>query len=201
MNVLVLNAGSSSLKFQLIATDREHIQQATDERICRGEVERIGGEAIVTVETEKSARRKFTASLQTFRVALEYLIRWIASEQSGITQVQSAADIHAVGHRVVHGGERFTESAIITDDVLHGIEDCIDLRRCTIPTTSSAFRLRGISLGRKSAQWRCSIPRFIIRCRNRRICMRCRITCTAGITSGDTGFMGRRTGTWRIATE
>ena len=127
MNVLVLNAGSSSLKFQLIATDREHIQKETDKRICRGAVERIGGEAIVTMETEKSERQKFTASLADLSAALEYLIRWIASEQSGITQVQSAADIHAVGHRVVHGGERFAESAIITDEVLHGIEDCIDL--------------------------------------------------------------------------
>jgi acetate kinase len=127
MNVLVLNAGSSSLKFQLIATDREHIQKGTDERICRGEMERIGGEAIVTMKTEKSDRRKFTASLADLSAALEYLMRWIASEQSGITQVQSAADIHAVGHRVVHGGERFTQSAIITDEVLHGIEDCIDL--------------------------------------------------------------------------
>jgi len=127
MNVLVLNAGSSSLKFQLIATDREHIQKGADERICRGAVERIGGEAIVTMETEKSERRKFTASLADLSAALEYLIRWIASEQSGIAQLQSAADIHAVGHRVVHGGERFAESAIITDEVLHGIEDCIDL--------------------------------------------------------------------------
>jgi acetate kinase len=127
MNVLVLNAGSSSLKFQLIATDREYIQKGTDERICRGEVEQIGGEAIVTMETAKSARQKFTASLADLSAALEYLIRWIASEQSGISQVQSTADIHAVGHRVVHGGERFTQSAIITDEVLHGIEDCIDL--------------------------------------------------------------------------
>jgi acetate kinase len=127
MNVLVLNAGSSSLKFQLIATDREHIQKGTDERICRGEMERIGGEAIVTMKTEKSDRRKFTASLADLSAALEFLIRWITSEQSGITQVQSAADIHAVGHRVVHGGERFTQSAIITDEVLQGIEDCIDL--------------------------------------------------------------------------
>ena len=127
MNVLVLNAGSSSLKFQLIATDRGHIQKGTDERICRGEMERIGGEAIVTMKTEKSDRRKFTASLADLSAALEFLIRWITSEQSGITQVQSAADIHAVGHRVVHGGERFTQSAIITDEVLQGIEDCIDL--------------------------------------------------------------------------
>jgi len=127
MNVLVLNSGSSSLKFQLIATDRERIRNSTDERICRGEVERIGGEAIVTVETSKLPRHKFTAPLANLSAALEYLIRWISSEDSGISEVQSAADIHAVGHRVVHGGEMFSESAIITEEVLKGIEECIDL--------------------------------------------------------------------------
>jgi acetate kinase len=152
MNVLVLNAGSSSLKFQLIATDREHIQKGTDERICRGEVERIGGEAIVTVETEKSARQKFTASLTDLSAALEYLIRWIASEQSGISQVQSAADIHAVGHRVVHGGERFTESAIITDDVLHGIEDCIDLAPLHNPNNVKCIQVARHIFGPKVPQ-------------------------------------------------
>src|SRR6516165_6198952 len=127
MNVLVLNAGSSTLKFQLIATDRERIQRNADERLCRGAVERLGGEAIVTVETEQSARHKFTASLGDVSAALEYLIHWIASGQSGISQVQSAADIHAVGHRVVHGGEMFSESVVITDKVLEGIEECIEL--------------------------------------------------------------------------
>ncbi len=127
MNVLVLNSGSSSLKFQLIVTDREHIRDNRDERVCRGIVERIGGEAIVTVETEKMPRQKFTASLADLPSALDYLIRWISSDKSGIKQIQSPADFHAVGHRVVHGGETFTESAIITDKVLEGIEDCIDL--------------------------------------------------------------------------
>lgn len=127
MNVLVLNSGSSSLKFQLIATDREHIQSNSDERVCRGLVERIGGEAIVTVETENMPRQKFTAPLRDLPAALEYLIRWISSDKSGIKQIQSSADIHAVGHRVVHGGEMFTESTVITDKVLEGIEDCIDL--------------------------------------------------------------------------
>jgi acetate kinase len=152
MNVLVLNAGSSSLKFQLIATDREHIQKGTDERICRGEMERIGGEAIVTMETEKSARQKFTASLADLSAALEYLIRWIASEQSGISQVQSAADIHAVGHRVVHGGERFTQSAIITDEVLHGIEDCIDLAPLHNPNNVKCIQVARHIFGPKVPQ-------------------------------------------------
>ena len=62
-----------------------------------------------------------------FSATLEYLIRWIASERSGIREVQSVTDIHAAGHRVVHGGELFAESVLITDEVLKGIEDCIDL--------------------------------------------------------------------------
>ena len=59
--------------------------------------------------------------------ALDYLVRYIASDQSGVTEIKSTADIHAVGHRVVHGGELFKESALIDDKVLKGIEECIDL--------------------------------------------------------------------------
>jgi acetate kinase len=127
MNVLVLNAGSSTLKFQLIATDLDRIKQNADERLCRGQVERIGGEAIVTVQARDGQRQKFTAALRDISAALDYLVRWVASEQSGITEIQSSADIHAAGHRVVHGGELFTQSVLITDEVMRGIEDCIDL--------------------------------------------------------------------------
>ena len=127
MNVLVLNSGSSSLKFQLIATGLDRIRNNADERLCRGVVERIGGEAIITVQTRTRARNVFTASLADLSATLDFLVRWIASEQSGIPEVQSVSEIHAVGHRVVHGGETFSESAIITDEVLKGIEDCIDL--------------------------------------------------------------------------
>jgi acetate kinase len=115
-------------------------------------VVRIGGEAIVTMETEKSERRKFTASLADLSAALEYLIRWIASEQSGKTQVQCAADIHAVGHRVVHGGERFAESAIITDEVLHGIEDCIDLAPLHNPNNVKCIQVARHIFGPKVPQ-------------------------------------------------
>ncbi|MDR3748125.1 MAG: acetate kinase [Acidobacteriota bacterium] len=127
MNVLVLNSGSSSLKFQVIATDLDRINRHQDERICRGEVERIGGEAIVTFQPGAEPRRKFTAPLRDISVALDYLVRYIASDKSGVSQIRSSADIHAVGHRVVHGGEMFSESALIDGKVLQGIEDCIDL--------------------------------------------------------------------------
>jgi len=127
MNVLVLNSGSSSLKFQVIATDLDRINRYQDERICRGEVERIGGEAIITFQKGGEPRTKFTAPLRDISAALDYLVRYIASDKSGVSQIKSSADIHAVGHRVVHGGEMFSESALIDSKVLQGIEDCIDL--------------------------------------------------------------------------
>ncbi len=127
MNVLVLNAGSSSLKFQIIATDLDRIKQDKDQRLCKGEVERAGGEAIVTFQAGEGAKLKLTAALRDIPAALDYLVRYIASDQSGVTEIKSTADIHAIGHRVVHGGEMFSESALIDDKVLTGIEDCIDL--------------------------------------------------------------------------
>jgi acetate kinase len=127
MNVLVLNAGSSSLKFQVIATDPERIKKNADERLMRGEVEHIGGEAVLTLQTANGPAQKLTASLRDTSAALDFVIRWAVSDKSGTPQIRSSADIHAVGHRVVHGGELFHESALITDEVLKGIQSCIDL--------------------------------------------------------------------------
>jgi acetate kinase len=127
MNVLVLNSGSSSLKFQIIATDLEQIKAYKDDRVLRGEVEGIGGEALVKVRYRKEPGRTLTAPLRDMGAALDYLLRFIASDRSGISEIKSTADVHAVGHRVVHGGELFKESTLIDDRVLKGIEDCIDL--------------------------------------------------------------------------
>lgn len=127
MNVLVLNSGSSSLKFQIIATDLDRIKQYKDDRICRGEVEGIGGEAILRIGYRSEPGRTLTAPLRDVGAALEYLVRYVASDRSGISEIKSTADVHAVGHRVVHGGEMFKESTLIDDRVLKGIEDCIDL--------------------------------------------------------------------------
>jgi acetate kinase len=127
MIVLVLNCGSSSVKFQLIATDLERIAQNTDRRLARGQIERIGGQAIITLGAEGSAPQRTTAPLRDTRSAVELILRWACAEDSGIGEVRSVADVNAVGHRVVHGGERFTHSVLITDEVLRGIEDCIEL--------------------------------------------------------------------------
>ena len=127
MNILVLNCGSSSVKFQLIATDLDSIAQNADKRLARGAVERVGGEAIITLQSEGREAQKSTSPLRDTRAAVELIIRWASSENSGIDDVKAVADVHAIGHRVVHGGERFTHSVLITDEVLRGIEDCIDL--------------------------------------------------------------------------
>jgi acetate kinase len=127
MNVLVVNSGSSSLKFQVISTDLERIKQFKDDRLCQGEVEGIGGEAIITFHNKSGQSQKFTAALRDISAAVEYAVRFIASEKSGVPEIKSTADVNAVGHRVVHGGELFSASALIDDKVLQGIEDCIDL--------------------------------------------------------------------------
>ncbi len=126
MNVLVLNVGSSSLKFQLVRTDAERMSANTDERLARGLIERIGGEAVLSLQAGAAPSVKRTAPLRDVQQAVEHILRWIASPDSGVP-LSSVADIGAVGHRVVHGGERFSRSVRIDDDVLRGIEDGIEL--------------------------------------------------------------------------
>jgi acetate kinase len=152
MNILVLNAGSSSLKFQIIATDLARIRQDKDVRLLRGEVERIGAEAVVTVQKGDGPKQKLTESLKNIAGALDFVIRWAASPDSGISEIQSMADIHAVGHRVVHGGEAFTDSVLITDEVMSGIESCIDLAPLHNPTNLRGIRAMRDLLGPKIPQ-------------------------------------------------
>ena len=152
MNVLILNAGSSSLKFQIIATDLDRIKQDADERLCRGQVERIGGEAIITVQNRNGPRQKLAAPVRDIAAALDYVLRWLASDRAGIDEVHSLGDIHAVGHRVVHGGEVFRESALVNDDVLKGIEDCIDLAPLHNPNNLKGIRAVREIFGSKTPQ-------------------------------------------------
>lgn len=116
MKVLVLNAGSSSLKFQLIATDLERIKQDRDERVCRGVIEGIGGPAAVTVQYGDGQKQKSTATLRDIRAAIRHIVNSLPS-----------GGVQAAGHRIVHGGELFSESVAITDAVMKDLHDCVDL--------------------------------------------------------------------------
>ncbi|HUF27584.1 MAG TPA: acetate kinase [Gemmatimonadaceae bacterium] len=142
MNVLVLNVGSSTLKFQLVRTDVGRMAANTDEKLARGIIERIGGEAVHVFHTGDQPPARGTAPIRDHRAAVDYVIKWMASAESGVA-IESVGEIEAVGHRVVHGGERFQRSALIDDDVLRGIEDTIELAPLHNP-----HNLRGIQAAR-----------------------------------------------------
>ena len=142
MHILVLNAGSSTLKFQLVRTDAELMARDADERIVRGTIERIGGEAVYTILRAGGQPVRGSAPMRDLRAAVEFLLRWLADPVSA-TGLSRIADIEGVGHRVAHGGEAFRRSALIDDAVLQGIEDVIDLAPLHNP-----HNLRGIHAAR-----------------------------------------------------
>jgi len=126
VNVLVLNVGSSTLKFQLIRTDADAISSDADIRLAGGAIERIGGEAIIRARGRDGAARVHTAQLRDIRAAIDWVVRWLASPESG-DGIAGIAEIDAVGHRVVHGGEEFQHSVLIDEAVLRQVEATIDL--------------------------------------------------------------------------
>ncbi|HET7463869.1 MAG TPA: acetate kinase [Longimicrobium sp.] len=126
MNILVLNVGSSTLKFQLIDTDEQRIAGNADVRLARGQIERIGGEAVWSYRAGTGAAVTGQESLRDHRAAVDHLLGWMTGDGSGVP-ISSVAEIGAAGHRVAHGGERFVHSVPVDDTVLRGIEDTIDL--------------------------------------------------------------------------
>ena len=143
MNILVLNCGSSSLKFQIIETDLDIIEKNADQQKAKGLVERIGGQSLINFQATGRPALKQATALRDHRAALDYVIRWIISSESQVPGIHSLADIHAVGHRVVHGAEKFTKSVIIDETVTRGIEDCIELAPLHNPAN-----LKGIAAAR-----------------------------------------------------
>ncbi|MEK7263671.1 MAG: acetate kinase [Bacteroidota bacterium] len=127
MNILVLNCGSSSVKFQIIETDLDVIEKNADKRLASGIIERVGSLALITMQSEGQPKIKKTSPIRDHRSAIDYILRWIISPESKIHNINSLADIHAVGHRVVHGAEKFTKSVLIDERIIEGIEDCIEL--------------------------------------------------------------------------
>ncbi len=127
MNIFVLNCGSSSLKFQIIETDLDLIKEDKDRTLAKGLIERVGSQAIITFQVEGQPPFKQASPLRDHRAALNYVIKWITDPETEVPGIRSLEDIHAIGHRVVHGEERFKKSVKIDKEVIAGIEDCIDL--------------------------------------------------------------------------
>ncbi len=119
MNILVINCGSSSLKFQLIDSE-------TEKCIAKGLCERIGIEGSqITYTPDGGEKEKTVTPMPDHTEAIRLVLEALTNEKTGV--VKSLDEIGAVGHRIVHGGEKFAASTIITDDVMKAIEECNDL--------------------------------------------------------------------------
>jgi acetate kinase len=126
MKVLVLNCGSSSVKYQLIETSLAAIERNEDLEIARGAVERIGtGSALHAFQARGRERTTDSGEILEHRDALAHIVRMLTHAERGV--IGSPSEIHAVGHRVVHGGEKFTQSALATPEAIRAVEDCIPL--------------------------------------------------------------------------
>ncbi len=118
MNVLVINCGSSSLKYQLINSDSEEV-------LAKGLCERIGIDGRLVYQKEGCAKEITESPMPTHKEAIQMVLDALVNEKTGA--VKTLAEIDAVGHRVVHGGEKFASSIVLTEDVLKQIEECNDL--------------------------------------------------------------------------
>ncbi len=138
MKVLVLNCGSSSLKFQLVETDEESARAGTDRALAKGLVENIGGTAIIKYEPAGKKAVRETAEILEHQVAVERSLALLGHPELGV--IKDRKEVAAVGHRVVHGGERFKASVKIDDAVLEGIEECFDMAPLHNPPNVKGYR-------------------------------------------------------------
>ena len=118
MNVLVINCGSSSLKFQLINAESEEV-------LAKGICERIGIDGKLTYQPEGGEKEKSDKPMPTHTEAIQFVIEALTNPETGV--VKSLDEIGAVGHRMVHGGEKFSSSVVITDEVKKAVAECNDL--------------------------------------------------------------------------
>lgn len=137
MKILVLNCGSSSVKYQLIDTD-------TQVCLAKGLVARIGmSESVLTHKPWDRPEVKVSAEILDHIVAVEYVVSILLSENHGV--IKSKGEIHAVGHRVVHGGEEFKDSVLITPELMSTLRQLIELAPLHNP-----HNIRGINACQKT---------------------------------------------------
>jgi acetate kinase len=118
MNVLVINCGSSSLKYQLINSDSEEV-------LAKGLCERIGIDGRLVYQKEGHDKEITESPMPTHKEAIQMVLDALVNKKTGA--VDSLEQIDAVGHRIVHGGENFASSIVLTEDVIKQIEECNDL--------------------------------------------------------------------------
>ena len=140
MKVLVLNCGSSSVKFQLIETSLEAIENGTDQILAKGQIEKIGmTTSVVHFETEGKPPLKETPTILEHKVAISKVIKLLTDPEHGA--IRDEKEICAVGHRVVHGGEKFASSKIFTPEVYEEIDACIELAPLHNPHNIKGYQI------------------------------------------------------------
>ncbi|MCI8372966.1 MAG: acetate kinase [Lachnospiraceae bacterium] len=118
MNILVINCGSSSLKFQLINTEDESV-------LAKGLCERIGIDGRLVYQPANGEKETIDSAMPTHKQAIQLVLDSLTDEKKGV--IKSLDEVGAVGHRVVHGGEKFAASSVITEEMLKTVEECNDL--------------------------------------------------------------------------
>ena len=118
MNVLVINCGSSSLKYQLINSESEAV-------LAKGLCERIGIDGVLTYQKAGLDKEVTEAAMPTHKEAIKLVLDALVNDKTGA--IASLEEVGAVGHRIVHGGEKFASSAVITDAMLATVEECNEL--------------------------------------------------------------------------
>ena len=118
MKVLVINCGSSSLKYQLIDSETEAV-------LAKGLCERIGIDGRLVYQKSGLDKEITNAAMPTHKEAIQMVLDALTNEATGA--IASLEEVNAIGHRVVHGGEKFASSTVITDEVTAAIEECNDL--------------------------------------------------------------------------
>ncbi len=118
MNVLVINCGSSSLKYQLINSETEAV-------LAKGLCERIGIDGVLTYQKSGLDKEVTEAAMPTHKEAIKLVLDALVNDKTGA--IASLEEVGAVGHRIVHGGEKFASSAVITDEMLATVEECNEL--------------------------------------------------------------------------
>ena len=118
MKILVLNSGSSSLKYQVIDVEKE-------EMLVKGNYERIGQPNSFLTHKVNGVKHKFEHPAKDHEEAIQFVMKRLLSPEYGV--ISSLDELAGIGHRVVHGGEKFKESVIITDEVIKEIKDCASL--------------------------------------------------------------------------
>ena len=127
MKVLVINCGSSSLKYQVIDSETEHV-------LAKGLCERIGIDGVLTYQPAGQDKIKYEAAMPAHRQAVELVLKQLTDPENGV--LKSIDEIDAVGrHRVVHGGEKFACSTLLTEEVLKTVASCNDLAPLHNPPT------------------------------------------------------------------